>query len=168
MSFNYSTALWPHSDDAFFRDLDISPKLQYGPHCVAACLSMLTGEPQRSYIDVVNTQDPLAWSDELKNHGKKLAYCPADVRRLEFYMPELVDYDDLFLLCYYTPTDPHRILEDPDEHGWVCGSHVVILHRDRIYDPAKGEAVKADIHRCTTKHTKRVFRIVPADHERGI
>jgi hypothetical protein len=129
---------------------------------------MLTNEPQRSYIDVVNTQDPVAWSEALKAHQMKLAYCPTDVRKLKFYLSELAGYNDLFLVCYYTPTDPHRVLEDPDENGWVCGSHLVILHQREIYDPAKGEAMVHEVHRCNTKHTKRIFRVVPLDFQRGI
>ena len=89
----------------------------------------------------------------------KLAYIPFDARKLKFYMDELVSLDDLFLLSYYSGLSL-EILRDPDENGWVCESHVVILHRDQIIDPASGESRPAFDHWCNGCHTKRIFRVV--------
>ena len=98
----------------------------------------------------------------------RLAYCPSDVRKLEFYREELIDLDDLFTLSYYTPDDPAQIFRDPDQEGWVCGSHVVLLHRHLILDPASGLALPFEEHPCVGKHTKRIFRVVPAGDGRGL
>jgi hypothetical protein len=98
----------------------------------------------------------------LQPYGMKLAYCPMDVRKLKFYM------DDLFTLSYYTSLDSEDILGDPDSKGWVTGYHIVILHRDKILDPAAGTAIPARGHYCNNYHTKRIFRIVSSNHIRGL
>ncbi|GIV18998.1 MAG: hypothetical protein KatS3mg023_0749 [Armatimonadota bacterium] len=168
IAYNRSCGLWTNTEEHFYRDKVIHPIRQQGPRCVATTLAMLTAtEPERFYPPVINTQDPVSWSEALRPFGMKLAYCPADVRKLRFYMDELVGYDDLFLLCYYTASG-EEILSDPDETGWVCGSHVVILHRDRIIDPASGTVQPAREHVCNHCHTKRIFRVVPSEHPRGL
>ncbi|GBC94983.1 hypothetical protein HRbin16_00769 [bacterium HR16] len=168
VAYNRSCRLWMNSEERFYSDKEIRPIRQQGPRCVATTLAMLTGEePERFYPPVVNTQDPVSWSEALRPFGMKLGYCPTDVRKLRFYMEELVGYDDLFLLCYYTSSG-EEILSDPDETGWVCGSHVVILHRDKIIDPASGKVFPAYEHPCNDSHTKRVFRVIPVWHPRGL
>jgi hypothetical protein len=97
----------------------------------------------------------------------KLAYCPTDVRRLKFYLPELSKLEDLFTLSYYSPTD-HSILDDPNDDGWVCGSHIVILHGKKIIDPALGNAMHYEDHHCRERFTKRIFRVVPLHCPRGL
>jgi hypothetical protein len=104
----------------------------------------------------------------LQQHGLKLAYCPTDVRKLKHYLPELLRLDDLFLLCYYLPLSAEAILADPGPEGWVCSSHVVVMHRSAILDPADGKATPALEHSCGTRHTKRVFRVVPEGYARGL
>ena len=71
-----------------------------------ACLSMLTGVPAAEFrgpngAHPVNTQDPVDWSNTMKQYGMKLAYCSTDCRQLKYYLPELVAHDDLFTLSYY-------------------------------------------------------------------
>ncbi len=104
----------------------------------------------------------------LGDYGMRLAYCPADARKLKHYLGELIALDDLFTLSYYTTGNSNDILGEPDEDGWVTGSHVVILHRDKIIDPQTGTAVNALRHGCKDKHTKRIFRVVPAGFPRGL
>jgi len=168
MAMDYNCPLWPTRDNHFFRDLTLAPLRQNGPHCVATVLAILSRTALESFMGRINTQDPLSWSDSLREFGMKLAYCPSDTRRLKFYLEELVALDDLFTLSYYTAESPEIILVDPDASGWVCGSHLVLLHRDRIIDPAWGEAVRARDHHCSERYTKRLFRVVPADHPRGL
>lgn len=168
MPYNESCSLWPNHDEHFFREHSIQPLLQEGPHCVSTVLAMLTGEKSaEAFQGHVNTQDPASWSSALRPYGLKLAYCPTDVRKLSFYLPELLALDDLFTLSYYSPTNA-RILQDPDENGWVCGSHIVILHRSGIFDPANGKQLDATSHHCGDHYTKRIFRLVPTDHVRGL
>ena len=140
---------------------------QNGQTCVATTLAMLTGESPEAFIGTMNTQDPVSWSETLRPYGMKLAYCPTDLRRLRFYAAELVAIDDLFLLCYYSPVDS-RILNDPRDDGWVCGSHVVTLLRHRVYDTQSGHSCDLEDHGCLDHFTKRIFRVVPADHMRGL
>lgn len=170
MPYDKNSNLWSNKEKHFFREKVIHPICQSGPHCVTTSLAMLTGKDP-TYFQVgdiwVNTQDPVSWSNALKPHGMKLAYCPCDVRKIKYYMDELLEINDLFLLCYYTGYD-EDILRDPDDDGWVCGSHVVILHKDKIFDPMCGRVFPAKDHMCTECHTKRIFRVVPNDHERGL
>ena len=168
MPYNHNSHLWPNGSEAFFRDVTLRPQLQEGPHCVSTSLAILTGSTPEKFQGIVNTQDPLSWSDKLKDWGMKLAYCPTDVRKLRFYMDELIQIDDLFTLSYYTTTDKDRLLADPNERGWITGSHIVVLHRDMILDPARGDITQALEHHCSGYHTKRIFRVVPADYPRGI
>lgn len=167
MPYNYSCSLWPTKGENFFREKQINPIHQKGPHCVSTVLAMLSRETPEYFQSIINTQDPISWSDSLKEFGMKLAYCPTDVRKLRYYMDELIKLDDLFLLCYYSPIG-NEILKDPDENGWVCGSHIVILHRDIIIDPKRGDETPASDHECNNHHTKRIFRVVPNNYERGL
>jgi len=116
----------------------------------------------------MNTQDPVSWSEALQKWDMKLAYCPTDARKLKHYMKELVALDDLFTLSYYTPPNPNAILGEPNSDGWVTSFHIVILHRSKILDPLSGTETEAFDHPCNDYHTKRIFRVVPADHLRGL
>jgi hypothetical protein len=166
--YDQNATLWENKDECFFRHHDIRPIRQTGPHCVSTTLAMLTGKTPENFQGKMNTQDPSSWSKVLQPYGMKLAYCPMDARKLKFYMDELVAMDDLFTLSYYTSLDSEDILGDPDSKGWVTGSHIVILHRDKILDPATGTAIPAREHYCNNYHTKRIFRIVSSDHIRGL
>lgn len=168
MAYDTACRLWPRSDESFFRDRTFRVMRQHGPHCVATVLAILTGTSPEQFYVKINTQDPVSWSEALREANMKLAYCPTDVRKLKHYMKELVDLDDLFTLSYYTTRDPNAILGDPDDSGWVTGSHIVILHRSTILDPKYGEETDAFQHECNEYHTKRIFRVVPADHPRGL
>ncbi|CAF1333805.1 unnamed protein product [Rotaria sordida] len=143
------------------------PTRQTGPHCVSTVLAMLTGKKPEDFQGKMNTQDPCSWSRVLQPYGMKLAYCPMDVRKLKFYMDKLIAFDDLFTLSYYTTLDPKEILADPDNAGWITGSHIVILHRNQIIDPVLGRTTPALEHECNDYHTKRIFRVVPCDYVRG-
>lgn len=87
---------------------------------------------------------------------------------MKHYMRELVELDDLFTLSYYTTTDPNAILGEPTNGGWVTGSHIVILHRNKILDPQSGTDTAAFDHECNDYHTKRIVRVVAATHVRGL
>ena len=98
----------------------------------------------------------------------QLAYCNHDLRRIEHYIDELVEHDDLFFLCFYSVNPP----SDPDERGKLCTAHIVTLHKDTIYDTAKhsssgGEIAAKDYARLE-RQTKRIFRVVPLGHPRCI
>ena len=169
MPYNKSTSLWDESDqEKYFQKLNIHLQQQSGPHCVSTCLAMMANTFPETFQGKINTQDPISWSDSLMPFGMKLAYCPTDIRKLTWYIPELLRLDDLFLLCYYTSLDPATLLGDPNEEGWICGSHVVVLHRRNIFDPMRAEPCELVRHSSPEMHTKRIFRIVPTDHFRGL
>jgi hypothetical protein len=168
LSFDNSCRLWDREDESFFRNRELQPLRQHGPHCVATTLAILTGSAPEEFQGVINTQDPVSWSKALRPWNMKLAYCPTDVRRVGFYLPELVELDDLFTISYYLTRDSGNILADPNEQGWVCSSHVVVLHRSQIFDPASGRSTDALTHHLHGYHTKRIFRVVPANHLRGL
>ncbi|MBZ0297136.1 MAG: hypothetical protein K8L99_31545 [Anaerolineae bacterium] len=168
MPYNFNGNLWPDNNEYFFRDAKLIPIRQEGPHCVSTSLAILTGAEPNHFQGIINTQNPISWSDKLKEWGMKLAYCPTDARKLRFYISEWIELDDLFTLSYYTAPDQNAILGDPDKNGWVCSSHVVVMHRDKIFDPARGTVVHANNHTCNDCHTKRVFRVVSASYERGL
>ncbi len=159
--------LWPDGQERYFADRTFVPQCPEGPHCASTVLAILTGTTPETFWGVINTQDPVSWSQALKPFGMKLAYCPHDVRKLRFYLPELLALNDMFLLSYYSCSGD-GLLGDPDASGWVCQSHVVILHQDRIIDSALGEAMPATGHPCGDCHTKRIFRVLPVGHRRGL
>ncbi len=66
--------------------------------------------------------------------------------------------------------DPKDIFAAPDANGWICSSHIIILHRNMIYDPSGGrtEAVEEVIDDLGERYCKRIFRVIPADHDRGL
>ena len=165
-----NSTIWSGPAEHFFRDRHFKPRRQKGPHCVSASLAAIADATQADFQDLVNTQDPVSWSCALAPHGMKLAYCPSDSRRISHYIDELLRLDDLFTLSFYTPADPGLILGEPDQRGWICGSHVVVLHRDRILDSASGRCVDARefVASRAGKHTKRIFRVVPSGHARGL
>ena len=160
--------IWTSDDGPFFPETSFTPRQQDGPHCVSTVLAMLTKAAPEVIRPQINTQDPVSWSAFLGNHGMKLAFCPTDCRRLEHYLEGLLALDDLFTLSYYSPTEPESICADPDERGWVCGSHIVLLHRDQILDPATGSRWAAREHDGMAHFTKRIFRVVPVAHPRGL
>ncbi|MGI9213975.1 MAG: hypothetical protein ACR2HF_16020 [Methylococcaceae bacterium] len=166
--YHLTSHLWPNPKDAYFRDSELTAQLQDSFRCVSTSLAILTNQNPETFAGHINTQDPYSWSQALKPWNMKLAYCPTDVRKLQYYMDELIALDDLFTLSYYIAYDPGIILDDPDEDGWVTSSHIVVLHRDRILDPATGTSVAAGKHHCNECHTKRIFRVIPSDHPRGL
>lgn len=168
MPFDMKSQLWPDAKERFFTDRELRVMRQTGPHCVSTSLAILTGADPEQFQGVVNTQDPISWSDAIAEWGMQFAYCPTDARRLRFYIPELIALDDLFTLSYYTTLDGDTILGDPNDRGWVCGSHIVVMHRDKILDPASGTVTSANEHHCNDYHTKRIFRVVPASYHRRL
>lgn len=164
-----NTPVWPAEErEHYFRDIVIQPLRQNGPTCVSNCLAMLTGKRPEDFQGNINTQDPVSWSAALQPYGMKLAYCPHDVRKLKFYIEELVALDDLFVLSFCTTLDPEEILADADDTGFVTQSHLIVLHHDKIYDSAQSQCDAARNHRCDNYHTKRIFRVLPATHTRGL
>ena len=166
MSYNKNANIWNGPEEHFFRELELEPQVQESGQCVRTCLAMLTSQEPREFRDV-NTQDPVSWSEGLKPHGMQLAYCSTDARKLRHYLDEAAGIDDLFLLCYYYASDA-EIMGEPRADGWLCGSHVVVLHRDRVLDPMLGVATPVVEHGCGDRHTKRLFRVVPTGHRRGL
>ena len=61
-------------------------------------------------------------------YGLQLAYCNNDVRRLGYFVDELVAYDDLFFLCFYS----EDLAFDPQSSGKLCTAHIITLHGDTI------------------------------------
>ncbi|CAF3448708.1 unnamed protein product, partial [Rotaria sp. Silwood2] len=73
-----NSTLWSNTNESFFRDFEIKPIRQIGPHCVSTVLAMLTGKEPQDFQGKMNTQDPCSWSQVLQPYGMKLAYCPMD------------------------------------------------------------------------------------------
>ena len=165
---DHHSHLWGREEAPFFREQSFTPRQQAGPHCVSTVLAMLTNVEPEEIRPQINTQDPVSWSAFLGDHGMKLAFCPTDCRRLEHYLEELLALDDLFTLSYYSPTEPEAFCAEPNERGMVCGSHIVLLHRDQILDPATGSRCAVRDHRGMKHYTKRIFRVVPVTHSRGL
>ena len=157
----------------FFTDIGIKHDRQIGPSCVATTLAMIartTGADVTpgDFKKITNSQSPHSWSNALKPYGMQLAYCNHDLRRIEHYIDELVEHDDLFFLCFYSVNPP----SDPDERGKLCTAHIVTLHKDTIYDTAKhsssGGVIAAKDYARLERQTKRIFRVVPLGHPRCV
>jgi hypothetical protein len=158
-------------NENFFKNLKLNHIQQIGPSCVATTLTMIA---RSTGADVTvdyfkrrtNSQSPQTWSDSLKPFGMQLAYCNVDLRRIEYYIDDLISHDDLFLISFYSTNPP----SDPDRNGKLCTAHIVTMHRDKIYDTAKsinfGGLVKAHNYSRLERQTKRIFRVVPLGHPR--
>jgi hypothetical protein len=168
MPHDLDSVLWSDPPAHYFNTLALRPRRQVGSTCVSTAMAMLTGARPAEFQGRLNTQNPATWSDALEPWKMQLAYCPTDIRKLAHYLPELTDLDDLFLLCYYLPDNPRRLLAEPEENNWLCGSHVVILHRSSILDSMHGQACPAVDHECASYHTKRIFRVLPLGHRRRL
>lgn len=140
----------------------IGVRQQKPQECVATCLAMLTDQEPICF-STLNTQDPVAWSEALHRYGMKLAYCPCDLRRVGYYISEL--RSGTWLVGYYL-TDPVPTTVGAD--GWLCESHLIIVHNGRVYDPADGMVHELDEHVVISHPTKRIFRVVPIAHPRGL
>jgi hypothetical protein len=208
-----TTPLWPKSDPKQHFDKKQVPHIWqkqwesdgFDSSCVPTCLAMLAKmnsnerKDDRGWVEEfdeeaegkkVNTQNPVEWSEALRPHGMKLAYIPADVRPLGLYLDELVEYNDLFMLAFYTGRHEEMLeVEDvtqmnPPRKYQTGSSHVVLLHKNQIYDPAIDPAkrrspmeAKAWLRyklehykrRGAVLHTKRLFRVLPlTGEERGL
>lgn len=171
MEYDLASTLWTEAGDEakfWFRDLVLTHRRQVGGSCVSTGLSLLTGQAPTEVRDRINTQDPVSWSRYLQPHGFKLAYCPTDLRRLKHYVDDLLALDGLFVICTYRPGNPLQIGEEPDEDGWICRSHFVLLHRDKVYDTRFEHPVKLEDYLDASRYVKRLFRVVPAWHARGL
>jgi len=167
--FDHSSVLWPaRTLEKYFSTLRIEHRIQIGGTCVSTGLSLLTGEAPETVRSEINTQDPVSWSQYLCKHEMKLAYCPTDLRRLKFYIPEMLEIDDLFAIGIYSPDRATVIGRDPDENGWICGSHFILMHRDRIFDTARDAPVNATNYSRLESYVKRIFRVLPLRHSRGL
>lgn len=169
MEFDAFGTLWPdHNPEGFARHLTLTHQRQIGGTCVPTGLAVISGEPVATIRRQVNTQSPSNWSDYLAQHGWRLAYCNTDFRRLKHYLPELIAHDDVFVLCTYSSTDPYEIGQEPDEEGWVCGSHFFLLQGDTIYDTRYSQPMPVALYVDRERYVKRIFRLVPSDYQRAI
>ena len=175
---NASAPLWDspagaESHGPFFPDVVIEHIKQIGPSCVATTLAMIARTTGANvgpddFKAVTNTQSPHSWSNALKPYGMQLAYCNHDLRRIEHYIEELVELNDLFFLSFYSVNPP----SDPDGNGKLCTAHIVTMHNGTIYDTARhsssGGVVLAHEYDRLERQTKRIFRVVPLGHPRCV
>jgi hypothetical protein len=165
-----SAPLWFGKEEKFFYDVAIEHHQQIGPSCVPTTLSMVAHAFGKNisveqFKQLINTQAPETWSKALESCGLKLAYCNVDQRPLEYYIEELRELNDLFFLSFYS----HPLPQHPDEDGKLCTAHIVTMYQGTIFDTAIPNGVFA-ASRYPRAHlrTKRIFRVVPIDHERGL
>jgi len=148
---------------------------QEGGTCLSTCLAILTtglNGGERHYNDEeiieeirlkVNTGAPRTWSEFLhRNTGYRLAYCNTDHRQLNNYKSELIIHDDLFLVSWYSKGHEQKF--EPNEHGSIGSSHVVIWWKDQIIDTNKDKTMHYQEYFKQTSNdkraVKRIFRIV--------
>jgi len=174
---NPSAPLWDEETEGepkgpFFLDTRLEHISQIGPSCVPTTLAMIARSTGADvgpdyFKSIINSQSPHSWSKALESFGLQLAYCNQDLRRLTHYIDELVGYDDLFLVCFYSSDPP----SDPDSNGKLCTAHIVTLHRNKIYDTAKSGSyavIPAKDYPRLNRQTKRIFRVVPLGHPRSV
>lgn len=168
-AFDYHARCWsPPEASPLFPNLSIKHRTQIGGTCVSTGLSLLTEEKPEEIRKKVNTQDPVSWSRYLGGYQMKLAYCSSDFRRLRHYVDELLVHNDLFAISTYSPGELDEIGRDPNDEGWVCGSHFVVLYRDTVYDPRFDCPVALRNYCDLNRYVKRLFRVVPDNHARGL
>lgn len=130
--------------------------------CVPTCLAAIAGVQPSQFYDV-DSQDPRTWSSALLPYGVRLEYCPNDSRAVRHYHDELSK--GLWLVGYYLD---YPVPLNPDEHGWLCGSHLVVVHAGCVYDPSSDYLCSLGAHISSGRPTKRIFRVVPIDAEGDI
>jgi len=168
MDYDYRAKLWPTPVEKYFRAIKLTHRVQDGSSCVSTGLSLLTHDDPCLVREQINTQDPVSWSMYLQSFQMKLAYCPTDFRKLIHFGRELLMLDDLFTISTYSPASSEEIGGAPDEVGWICGSHFVVLHRNMIYDTRLEAPVDLREYQDLGRYVKRIFRIVPSGHARGL
>lgn len=160
--------LWPDNSQSFFPSLQLHSAPVPGTFSIASIIASLTGGDLEVIMDKIGANHPVSWSRVLEDYGMKLAYCPTDIRRVIHYLDELVALNDVFILTYYTPERPSRILSEPDNLGWICGMHSVLVLRDMVYDPYLDIRQRIYAHHSRHFHTKSIFRVVLKECERGL
>lgn len=167
MNFTYSKSsrIWSDKDNINLNIDKINYMFQKPKECVPTTLAMITYEEPDKFYNI-NTQEPTNWSDELHKYNLKLAYCNTDFRLLKYYKDELIEYNGLFLISVYR-AKLNMIGSNPDEEGWICPSHIFILHKNMIYD-SSSELCNIDDSKYLNCYVKRIFRVVPLDYHRGI
>ncbi len=164
----YASCWFPCEAAPLFPNLNIEHRTQIGGTCVSTGLSLLRKEEPGEIRNKINTQYPVSWSKYLNGHQMKLAYCSTDFRRLHYYVDELLAHNDLFTISTYSPSEPGEIGSDPNNEGWICGSHFFVLHRDTVYDTRFKSPVALKEYRDLNRYVKRLFRVVPCNHARGL
>ena len=169
MEYDFKGSLWT---DASFpntaRHIELIHRVQIGGSCVSTGLSLITHEGPEDIRRQINSQSPMSWSDYLQPFGWKLAYCNTDLRCLDYFVDELLHWDDLFVVCTYSPLSAQVIGEDPNEDGWICGSHFMLLQGDMVYDTRFSDPVALIEHQDLRRYVKRIFRVVQVEHPRGL
>ena len=85
------------------------------------------------------------------------------------FAPDLVALNDFFTMSYFTSPEPAEVWKAPrPKDGWICGSHIVILQGGDIIDPAQGDRVPTRGNHSVERFMERIFRVVLADHVRGL
>ena len=174
---NAYSPLWGDDDGPFWPSLELTilDQTEYGSGtCVPTSLAIIASALHGQEVDpscfmtgdlAVNTQSPQDWSDKLGEFGAQLAYCNFDARNLSQFIPELIEYDDLFVIGYYT-----REVKREAEIGTTSGgSHMITMYKDKIYDTARsGSFHDARTYIMQDCMIKRIFRVVPKDHARKV
>ena len=101
----------PHGP--FFEALSMEHVKQVGPSCVATTLSMVANATGAHLARGLQGRDQFSGTAHLVGGAEALRTATGllynDVRRLAYFVDELVAYDDLFFLCFYSedpPSDP--------------------------------------------------------------
>jgi len=168
--------LWRDQDELIWEGLELNLLKQrdFGigtcvPTSLAMIASAISGEevhPNRFMEGdlSVNTQSPQDWSDKLQTFGGQLAYCNSDSRNLENYIAELIEYNDLFMIGFYSDK-PNRKAGAGTSTG---SSHMVTMYQDKIYDTNGGHMFPANAYERTDCMVKRIFRVVQKGHPRKV
>jgi hypothetical protein len=174
---NPYSPLWGDDDQPFWPSLELTilDQSDYGhgtcvPTSLAIVASALHGDevhPDRFMTGnlAVNTQSPQDWSDKLGEFGAQLAYCNFDARHLDKFIPELIEYDDLFVIGFYSG----EVTRDAEIGATSGSSHMITMYKDLIYDTGReGSVQDARTYDRGDCMVKRIFRVVPAKHHRKV
>ena len=174
---NPYSPLWRDDEEPFWPSLELNILNQsnYGsgtcvPTSLAIVASALQGDevhPSRFMTGdlSVNTQSPQDWSDKLGEFKAQLAYCNFDARHLNQFIPELIEYDDLFIIGFYSG----EVTRNAEIGATSGSSHMITMYKNQIYDTGRGgsvqDALTYDRSECMVK---RIFRVVPKGHPRKV
>lgn len=144
----------------YYDDLEVLHLKQVVNACVPTSIASVVGEDPSIFYKTMNNCCPISWSKHLKSFGMKLKVQNATFRPFAKLLEDLKKTGYLYLVGVYCGQLRH--IEQHARKGTTCPSHMFVVHKGKVYDPAQSEKIDAAPH-YAEHWVKRLFRVVPLD-----